>query len=204
MEKFTALYARVSTVNNQDSGLESQIRAIEAFCTLKNITNYKIFTDKVSGSKSSRPQLDILMKAVNDDQVKSVVIYSFSRFSRSTKHLLETSELFKKKEIEFISLSEKIDTSTALGKAFYGIISIISELEREIISERVKNGLINARAKGKRIGRPKRIPTKTVMEFHQKGYSTRKIAKIINFSHTCIAKEIKNNLCTQTLNEEDL
>jgi DNA invertase Pin-like site-specific DNA recombinase len=197
MEKFTALYARVSTANNQDSGLEAQVRALESFCKEKNITHYKIFSDKVSGAKASRPQLDMLMEAVDKDEVKTVVIYSFSRFSRSTKHLLETSEHFKEKEIEFISLSEKIDTSTALGKAFYGIISIIAELEREIISERVKNGLKNARAKGKKIGRPKKRPSDAIINLYEKGHSYRSISKIIGFSHTAVAREIKNYKCDQ-------
>jgi DNA invertase Pin-like site-specific DNA recombinase len=192
MEKFTALYARVSTANNQDNGLEAQVRALESFCKEKNISHYKIYTDKVSGAKSSRPQLDMLMKAVNNDQVKTVVIYSFSRFSRSTKHLLETSELFNKKEVEFVSLSEKIDTTTALGKAFYGIISIIAELEREIISERVKNGLKNARAKGKIIGRPKKRPSDAIINLYEQGHSYRAISKIIGFSHTAVAREVQS------------
>ena len=136
--------------------------------------------------------------------IEKVIVYSFSRFARSTKHLLEASEQFKSLDIEFVSLSENIDTSTAIGNAFFTIISAIAQLERELISERVKNGLANAIAKGKKVGRPKKIPTKTILEFHSKGYSTRKISKIINFSHTAIAKEIRSNSCKQTQMKEDL
>lgn len=202
--KYAALYSRVST-SNQNTGLESQERALELFAQQNNITNYKKFSDSnVSGSKASRPQLDSMMKEIEEGKLSKVVVYSFSRFARSTKHLLSALEYFKNKNVEFVSISEKVDTSSPMGKALFGIISIISELERELISERVINGLKNAKAKGKIIGRPKTRPSQSIISLHQENYSYREIAKILGVSHTSVAREIKSMKCNQNNFEETL
>jgi DNA invertase Pin-like site-specific DNA recombinase len=124
--KEVALYSRVSTAM-QDNGLEAQERALETYCNTQNIKNYKKFSDRnVSGAKENRPELDHLMREVVEGKISKVVVYSFSRFARSTKHLLTALEIFKKFNVEFISLSEQIDTSSAIGTAFFTIIGAIS------------------------------------------------------------------------------
>ncbi len=150
-----ALYARVST-DQQSTGLESQVRILKDYCEKNDIHNYEIFMDEgISGTKSSRPALDRMISAVNSGEVSSVVVYSFSRFARSTTHLLNALQIFKAKNVSFVSLTEKIDTSTPVGIAVFSILAAISQLERDLIAERVKAGLANARAKGKLIGRKK-------------------------------------------------
>ena len=189
--KVVALYSRVSTAL-QDNGLEAQERALETFCNTQNIKNYIKFSDRnVSGAKENRPELDHLMKEVTEGKISKVVVYSFSRFARSTKHLLIALETFKKFNVEFISLSEQIDTSRAIGTAFFTIIGAISQLERELISERVKNGLKNAIAKGRKVGRPKTRPAQSIISLYEEDYSYRKIAKLLGISHTAVAREIK-------------
>ncbi len=84
----------------------------------------------------------------------AVVVWKFDRFARSVSHLLRALETFKALGIEFVSLSEQIDTSTPLGKMVFTILGSVAEMERSMIVERVKAGMRNARAKGKRIGRP--------------------------------------------------
>jgi DNA invertase Pin-like site-specific DNA recombinase len=149
MTRRTALYARVST-DGQQTGLESQIRALKEHCERYKIDDYELFTDEnISGAKISRPSLDRMMAAVKRKEISTVVVYSFSRFARSTTHLLGALEEMKKHETEFISLTEKIETNSSMGRAFFTVIAAISKLERELIVERVKNGLRNARAKGK-------------------------------------------------------
>ncbi len=192
-EKFVALYSRVST-SYQDSGLEAQERALEHFCANNNVSHYKKFSDKnVSGAKSSRPQLDKMMEDIKIGNISKVIVYSFSRFARSTRHLLDALEFFKKHNVEFISLSENIDTSSNLGKFFITIMGALAQLERELISERVSNGLKNAQAKGKIIGRPKTRPSETILNLRKKNHSYREIAQIIGMSHTAVAREIKKN-----------
>lgn len=200
MNKKVALYSRVSTAM-QDNGLEAQERALESYCVMNSIGQFEKFSDKnISGAKENRPELDQLMQLVEENKISKVIVYSFSRFARSTKHLLKALEIFKKHNVEFISLCEQIDTSSAIGTAFFTIIGAIAQLERELISERVKNGLKNASAKGHKIGRPKTRPAQSIISLHLENYSYREIAKILGISHTAVAREVKHFKCNQKIN----
>lgn len=189
-----AIYCRTST-SMQQSGLESQKRALVEYCKQKNIQGYKVFEDfGVSGSKSSRPQLDEMMNLVRCGEIDTVIVYSFSRFARSTKFLIDTLEEFKKLNVNFISLSESLDLSTPIGRAMYGIIASISTLEKEIVAERVKIGMRNARAKGKQIGRERTRPTEAILALRSKGYTYKQIAKILKVSEGTVGNSIKDGL----------
>ncbi len=140
-------------MDRQGNGLEAQRRALEAYCQTTGITDYQVFEDEnISGAKTSRPALDGLMEAVRRGEFDSVVVYSFSRFARSTRHLLDALDEFQRRNVSFVSLTEKVDTFSLIGKALFTIISAIAQLERELIGEKVRNGLQNAKAKGKRVG----------------------------------------------------
>jgi len=79
--------------------LKAQRRALETYCKVNNVADFKLFSDEgISGSKEHRPGLDALMEAISRDTISSVVVYSFSRFARSTKHLLNALEFFKSKK----------------------------------------------------------------------------------------------------------
>jgi site-specific DNA recombinase len=111
----------------QASGLDAQIRALRRYCSQTNITDYVIYEDDgISGAKASRPALDRMMKDVEDGKIDKVVVYSFSRYARSTTHLLKALEIFKSLDVAFVSITENIDTNTPLGVAVFSIISAIS------------------------------------------------------------------------------
>jgi DNA invertase Pin-like site-specific DNA recombinase len=95
------------------------------------------------------------MTAVKGRRVDVVVVAAFDRFGRSVRHLVETLELFRHLDVEFISLREQIDTGSPLGAAVFTIIAAIAQLERSLLVERVKAGLRRARDQGKHIGRPR-------------------------------------------------
>lgn len=137
-------YARVST---QDQSLSLQLDALAHYGV------DQIFEEKESGKMKNRPQLDELLKVLRKDD--TVIVYKLDRISRSTKHLIELMEYFESKEIHFISIQDKIDTTTAMGRFFFRMLASIAELERDIISERTKDGLTAARARGRNGGRPK-------------------------------------------------
>lgn len=188
----TALYIRVST-EKQDTGAEAQERALIAYCTARNVSNFRIYTDKnVSGTKTSRPELDRLMQAVRAGEVSQVIVFSFSRFARSVRHLLTAMDEFTRLDVAFVSLSEQLDTKSPMGKAVFTILAAISELERDLIVQRVKNGLVNAKAKGKRIGRPKTRPSELIRALAADGKSYRRIAQLANVSYGAVAAELKN------------
>ncbi len=184
-----ALYARVST-DQQATGLESQVRILRDYCTKNDISNYELFTDEgISGTKSSRPALDRMIAAVNNGEISSVIVYSFSRFARSTTHLLNALNIFKAKNVAFVSITEKIDTSTPVGLAVFSILAAISQLERDLIAERVKAGLANARAKGKLIGRKKMRDSDLIRKLLKAGMTFRQIASIARCSHGSVWAE---------------
>ncbi len=193
MDKIVALYCRTST-SYQNKGLESQERALVEYCAAKGITNYKIYKDEgISGSKASRPELDKMLLDIRAGDVASVIVYSFSRFARSTQHLLAALEEFRALNVSFVSVSENLETESAIGKALFVIISAISELEREILSERVRNGLNNAVKKGKKLGRKKQRNSVLIRELANKNYSQREIAKLAGCSKTSVQRELKKS-----------
>jgi len=149
-----AVYARVSTVNNgQDPSM--QTRELTEYCTRRGWKVFEKYVDHgFSGSNDSRPALDRLMADAHARKFEVVAVWKFDRFCRSVSHLLQALETFRVLGIEFVSLSEQLDTSTPSGKLVFTILGAVSELERSLIAERVRAGIRNARAKGKRIGRP--------------------------------------------------
>lgn len=152
--KRVGLYARVSTNNGQDP--EMQLRELREFCQRRGFEIAEEFVDKgVSGSRERRPALDKLMAACRKRLVDGVVVYRYDRFARSLRQLVNALEDFRALGIEFISLYEGIDTSTANGKLVFGIFASIAEFEKELIRDRVRSGLAAAKAKGTLVGRPK-------------------------------------------------
>ena len=153
--KRVALYARVSTVNHgQDP--EVQLRELRKFCQRRRFEIAVEYVDKgISGSRERRPSLDKLMTACRKRLVDAVVVYRYDRFARSLRQLVLALEEFRALGIDFISLHEGVDTSTPNGRLIFGIFASIAEFERELIRDRVRSGLAAAKAKGKRIGRPR-------------------------------------------------
>jgi DNA invertase Pin-like site-specific DNA recombinase len=149
-----AIYARVSTTNHgQDVGM--QTRELRQFADARGWTVAGEYIDAgVRGAKDSRPELNRLMADAHKRRFDVVCVWRFDRFARSVSHLLRALETFKALGIDFVSFSEQMDTSTPAGKMVFTVLGAVAELERSLIVERVRAGLRNARAKGKRIGRP--------------------------------------------------
>jgi DNA invertase Pin-like site-specific DNA recombinase len=132
-----------------------------------------------------------MMAEVRDGKVERVIVYSFSRFARSVTHLLTALEEFRSHEVSFISYTEQVDTNSPMGRAFFTVIAAISQLERELIIERVKNGLKNARMKGIHIGRKKTRPSDLIRALLKSGVTLREAARIAKCSHGSISLEKK-------------
>ena len=135
-------YARVSTA---DQVLDRQTDQLDK----QNCD--EILTEKISGKKKSRPEFDRLMDKLRPGD--SVVIVSLDRLGRNLKHLIELSSKFEEMGVELISLKENIDTSTAMGKFFFQMTGAFAEFEANLLSERTKEGLEAARARGRKGGR---------------------------------------------------
>ena len=137
-------YARVSTY---EQNLDLQIQA------LTNLGCKKIYSDKVSGSKAERIELNKLKENIRSGEV--VVVWKLDRMSRNLKDLIELIKYFEDKGVGVKSITENIDTTTPSGKLIFHIFGSMAEFERDIIRERTMAGLAAARARGRRGGRPK-------------------------------------------------
>src|SRR5262249_55534808 len=150
-----AIYARVSTSNNgQDPTM--QTRELREYAERRGWTVAGEYVDTgISGTKEKRPELDRLMAEAHRRKFDVVAVWKFDRFARSVSHLLRALDTFRVLGIEFVSLSESLDTATPAGRMVFTVLGAVAELERSLIVERVKAGLRNARSKGKHLGRPR-------------------------------------------------
>jgi DNA invertase Pin-like site-specific DNA recombinase len=149
-----ALYARVSTLNGQHP--EMQLAELREYSTRRGWEVAGEYVDEgVSGARERRPALDRLWVDCRKRKVDAVVVYRYDRFARSLRQLVNALEEFRALGIEFCSLHEGVDTSTPNGRLVFGIFASIAEFERELIRSRVRSGLASAKAKGKKLGRPR-------------------------------------------------
>ncbi len=175
-----AIYARVSTANNGQSP-EMQLRELREYIDRRDWKISGEYVDTgISGTKEKRPELDRMMADAHRRRFDAVVVWKFDRFARSVSHLLRALETFKALGIEFVSLSEQVDTSTPTGRMIFTVLGAVAELERSLIAERVRAGLRNARAKGKKLGRPKKAVNVTrIAAFRAQGRSWSEISALM-------------------------
>jgi DNA invertase Pin-like site-specific DNA recombinase len=174
-----ALYARVSTTNNQDP--EMQLRELREYAELRGWSVAEEYVDVgVSGSRESRPALNKLMADAHRRGFDMVLVWKLDRFGRSLKHLVTAIADFEALGVAFASLRDNLDLSTPSGRLMFQIIGAMAEFERALIQERVRAGLRNARAKGKRIGRPRAgIDRTQVEQLRSQGWGWNRIARQI-------------------------
>jgi DNA invertase Pin-like site-specific DNA recombinase len=171
------VYARVSTLHGgQDPAM--QTRELTEYCQRRGWQIFDQYVDNgVSGKKDSRPQLNRMMEDAYSRRFDVVVVWRFDRFARSVSHLLRALETFNALDIDFVSICEQINTHTPTGKLVFTILGAVSEGERNLIAERVRCGLRNARAKGKTLGRPKKdVDVARIEVLRASGISWRQIA----------------------------
>lgn len=135
-------YARVST---KDQNLNLQLDA------LKKAGCQKIFSEKVSAARK-RPELKKLIGFLQPED--TVIVWKLDRLARSLKDLIKLVSDFKQRSVSFVSVQDKIDTSSAQGRLIFNIFASLSEFERDLIRERTVAGLDAARARGNKGGRP--------------------------------------------------
>jgi len=155
-----------------------QIAELRAYCQRRGWDIGGEYVDVgVSGAKERRPQLDKMLVDCRKRAVDAVVVYRYDRFARSLRQLVNALCEFEALGIQFVSLHEGVDTSTPNGRLVFGIFASIAEFERELIRERVRSGLAAARAKGKRLGRPRaHVDTSRIADLRKQGWGWRKIA----------------------------
>lgn len=177
-------YARVST---QDQNLDLQIDELIKY----GVDKEKIYCEKITGTKKERPELDELLKRLSKGD--TVVVWKLDRIGRSMKHLIELIDGFKNKGVQFVSLKENINTTSATGKLIFNLFASLAEFERDMISERTKAGLQSARARGRKGGRPKKGNGKVELAlkmYDSKEYSISEIVEATGLSKPTLYRRI--------------
>src|SRR5882672_864152 len=153
MDRTTAVYIRVST---QDQRLDSQQQELKRCCKQRGWAKTQWYTEKISGAKTSRPELNRLMQDIRAGKIERVVCYKLDRLGRSLTHLALMLDEMSRLRVPLICSSQGIDTSddNPAGRLQLGVLMAVAEFERGIIRERVAAGIAAAKARGVRLGRP--------------------------------------------------
>ncbi|CAK6481355.1 recombinase family protein [Peribacillus castrilensis] len=175
-------YARVSTI---DQNLDRQISVLNEYgCE-------KIVKEKFTGTIKDRKGLHQLFDVIRNGD--TVVVESISRLGRKTLDILNIIQQFEETGVQFISLKENMDTRTSTGKAMFQMMCVIAELERNLIAERVKEGLEASKKRGKTLGRPKLDTEKLAVAlrmYDSKEYSIKEIVSATGISQGSLYRVI--------------
>ena len=182
MKNYIFGYARVST---EQQNLDRQLDALRKYgCDI-------IYNEKMTGTKKDRPELTKMLERMTAND--TVVVESLSRLGRSTKDLIDLTELFEQKGVHLVSLKESIDTSTSTGKLLFTLMSAIAQFERDTIADRTREGLRSARARGRKGGRPRVNPgciQKAVKLYHTKQYSIKEIEELTGVKKSTLYRNL--------------
>jgi DNA invertase Pin-like site-specific DNA recombinase len=184
-----ALYARVST---QDQSPDMQLKDLRTYAGSRGFEIHSEYVDHgFSGTKAKRPALDRLMADARKAKFEGVLVWRFDRFARSTTHLMSTLEEFRTRGIAFMSYNEHVDTGTPMGQMLFTVVAAVAQFEREIIRERVKAGMANAKAKGTHVGRKHVVDVDKALSLRSQGHTIRAIALALGVSIGAVHKALQ-------------
>jgi DNA invertase Pin-like site-specific DNA recombinase len=194
-----AVYCRVSTLLGQDPN--NQLIPIREFVKNRGFTLIEEFVDKgISGAKERRPALDKLIAQARQGKFKIVIVAAIDRIGRNTRHLLNLIAELNDYGVSIISIRESLDFTTSVGRATLGILAIVSELERDILKERIRTSMAAKKLAAQQsgttwaCGRPtiqSEQLTNRVQELRAKGQSIRIIAKELAISKSSVQRVIR-------------
>ena len=186
-----AIYARVSTHDQQTLSL--QLEAMRAYAERKG-WQIALMVEEVGSGAKTRPRREELLRAARRREIDVIVVWRLDRWGRSLVDLIATLQELTVLKVGFVSLSEALDLTTPSGRAFAGMLAVFAEFERDILRDRVKAGIAQARKEGRPHGRPAKIIGKTqeIRDLARKGLSKSAIAKQLNLGRTSVRRLIDN------------
>ena len=182
-----ALYARVSTIDQQT--LPMQLAALREYA---NRRGWKVALEvkEVGSGARTRPQRDELLRAARRREVDAILVWRLDRWGRSLVDLVTTLQELVALGVGFVSHTEALDFTTPGGRALAGMLAVFAEFERDILRERVKAGIAQAREKGKTLGRPRTsaLLTEKVRALAEQGMNPSEIARELNIPRTSVRR----------------
>ena len=151
------IYARVST--HDQNTIPMQVKKCQEYAKARNWIVSHVMKDIASGAKQ-KPQRDDILKLARKREIDTVIVWKLDRWGRSTADVVSSLQELQELNVKFISITEALDFTTAMGRAMSGLLSVFAEFERELIRERVRAGLEQARSRGVRLGRPPLVQLK--------------------------------------------
>ena len=189
--KTAAIYARVSTDKQK---VDMQVEELKAYIRKRGFKTGEVYIDKgFTGGNLQRPSFGRMLSDAHKRSFDVLVVWKLDRLSRSLKDLITTLEMLGSLGIDFISYDNSLDTSTPTGKLVFHVVGSVAEFERDIIRERVRAGLANARRKGIRLGRPSilaKVSGKIAL-LKEKGLSNRAIARQVKIGEATVRRALK-------------
>lgn len=187
------LYARVSKHDQQTLSL--QVRSMREYA----VTRGWMITQQVKEVGSGAAQRDLreqLLDAARRREIDAVLVWRLDRWGRSLADLVATLQELAELGVGFISLTEALDMTTATGRAMTGLLSVFAQFEHDLLRERVRAGLAEAKLKGKRLGRPRTIDTYAarIRKLNRAGVSKAEIARLLNLPRTSVRRVLAENL----------
>ena len=194
MSKRVVIYARVST---NEQNCDRQVAELEQVVKNNNWELVDTYIDEgYSRTTTTRPELDRMMKDAFVRKFEMVITLELSRLGSSLKHMIEIVDKFKEKKIQLFIVNQQIDTSSATGYMFFSIMTSIANYERELISERVKSGLENAKRKGVVLGRKTNLTPEVeekIIQLKKEGVGYNTLAKRLSVSVKTIRKVLSQS-----------
>ena len=182
-------YARVST---KEQNLDRQLDQLNAAGV------DRIFSDKISGAKKQRPELDKMLGTLREGD--TVIVCSYDRLARSSKQLFDLAERFERDGVSLVSLKEGTDTGTPQGRLFFTMCAAMAQFERELIKERQAEGIAAAKARGRRFGRPPvnaQALGAALSLYHDGALSVREICERTGVNRSSLYRAVKDNAVTR-------
>jgi len=189
--KTAAIYARVSTDKQK---AEMQVVELKNYVKRRDFTLGKTYIDQgYTGGNLQRPAFGQMMEDAHKRTFDVLVVWKLDRLSRSLKDLITTLETLGSLGIAFISYDNSLDTSTPTGKLVFHVVGSVAEFERDIIKERVRAGLANARRNGKKLGRPSILAkvSKKIHTLKENGLANRAIANCLGVGEATVRRALK-------------
>jgi DNA invertase Pin-like site-specific DNA recombinase len=189
-----AVYVRVST---EAQRTDSQEMELKRYCRQRGWKDLTFYTDKISGAKASRPELDRMMQDIRAGKVERLIVYKLDRLGRSLTHLALILDELNRLKVPLIASSQGIDTSedNPAGRLKLGVLMAVAEFEPGIIKERVNAGLKAAKARGVRLGHPATLQERAgeVLALKKRGLGVRAISRELEMAVSSVHSVLTAN-----------